>query len=317
MILAVILGFVSSRAIAGESWVGKKIAIKMGHPKFGATDDNGKQVYYGKLSYVIYTVVGDQDGRLQVRHHGKEGWFDKTDAILWENAISYFTEQIRANPKDAEAYSRRGVVWDDKGEYDIAIKDYNECIRLTPGDAVYYCNRGRAFRQKKDYDRAIADLNEAIRLNPKLESAYNNRGFAFWNKKDDGRAIADWKEAIRLEPNYDPPHNNLAWIMATCPKAEIRNGKKAIKYARKACELSGWKNPQYLGTLGAAYAESGQFAEAIKWQKKAFEFPNYEEEFGKFGRELLKLYEKRMPYRQSLLLPSRDTIEIGIRCSPV
>ena len=41
--------------------------------------------------------------------------------------------------------------------------------------------------------------------------------------------------------------------------------------ATKACKLTGWKNPNYLATLAAAFAEAGNFDDAVKWEEKAIE----------------------------------------------
>ena len=104
---------------------------------------------------------------------------------------------------DAEAYYKRGVEYDEKGDYDKAISEFTEAIRLKPDYAEAYSRRGTAYVYKEDYDKAISDLNEAIRLNPKYEKAYYWRGGAYFDKKDYDRAISDYNEAIRLDPKYD------------------------------------------------------------------------------------------------------------------
>ncbi len=193
-------------------------------------------------------------------------------------------------------YIQRGAAWYDKNQYDKAIADLNEAIRLDPTYAIAYNNRGVAWQHKKEYDKAIADLNEAIRLEPTYAIAYNNRGNAWRDKKNYDKAIADYNEAIRLDPKDADVHNALAWLRATCPDESLRDGRKAVELATRACDLTECKDVNKLDTLAAAYAEVGDFDKAIEWQEKANKlYTNANDR--KKGEDRLRLYQDKKPYR--------------------
>ena len=50
---------------------------------------------------------------------------------------------------------------------------------------------------------------------------------------------------------------------------EVRNGSEAVALAEKACKLTDDKEPVLVGTLAAAYAEVGRFADALAVAEKA------------------------------------------------
>jgi hypothetical protein len=110
---------------------------------------------------------------------------------------------------------------------------------------------------------------------------------------------------IRINPSDADAHNQLARVLATGP-ARVRDGKLAVEYATRACELTGWKNPNFIDTLAAANAETGDFDRAVEIQKKALAFPDFQKADGKGGRERLHLYERKMPYRDPALAPMKD-----------
>jgi len=95
--------------------------------------------------------------------------------------------------------------------------------------------------------------------------------------------------------------NDLAWVKATHPSPQLRNGREAVEYATRACEMTEWKELICIDTLAAAYAEVGDFESAVKWQEKAISLiaeldrPKEKAQF----EERLKLYLSSQPYREN------------------
>ncbi|MFT5443641.1 MAG: tetratricopeptide (TPR) repeat protein, partial [Myxococcota bacterium] len=65
--------------------------------------------------------------------------------------------------------------------------------------------------------------------------------------------------------------NNYAWLLATVPDAELRDGNKAIRVIRQAISDLEKSNVAFLDTLAAAMAEVGRFEDAIKVQTEVID----------------------------------------------
>lgn len=219
---------------------------------------------------------------------------DALEGGKYDQAIAKFTEGI------ARAYRARGIAHAAKGDLDKALADYNESIRLNAEDPIAYYNRGNVYKEKGSTEKAIADYSEAIRLDRQFMMAYGNRANVYKNIGNYDKAVADYNQAIRIDPGTWINYDNLAWLLATCPKKDVRSGKKAVELARKACDLDSWKNAWRLDTLAAAYAEAGDFKEAVKWAKEAVNFgTDYPKKKLEEIQTRLKLYEAGKPYRET------------------
>jgi tetratricopeptide (TPR) repeat protein len=230
--------------------------------------------------------------------HGRGlAWDSKQD---YDKALKDFDEAIRLNPNEADFFFNRGRVWFAKVDYDKAIKDFSESIRLNPKDADTFVARGEAWYEKKEFDKAIKDYSEAIQLEPKSIVAFNDRGRAWEGKKEYDKAIKDYTEAVKLDPADADTNNGLAWLLATCPQAKYRDGKRAVELATKACEVSQWKDVASIDTLATAYAETGDFDQAVKFEKQAIEKLTKEDEkrLGDEFRARLKLFMDKKPYHE-------------------
>jgi Flp pilus assembly protein TadD len=117
-----------------------------------------------------------------------------------------------------------------------------------------------------------------------------------YNANHYSQALADLGEATRLDPQNTTALNNYAWVLATCPDATVRDGKKALAIALKACELSKWNDAAAWDTLAAAYAETGDFDNAIKWENKYLSSLSLTQADATDGQARFGLYEAHQPY---------------------
>jgi tetratricopeptide (TPR) repeat protein len=102
------------------------------------------------------------------------------------------------------------------------------------------------------------------------------------------------KESLQFDPSPADAYNSLAWLRASCPDEKHRNGAEAVDYATKACEASDYKNAVWIATLAAAYAEQGNFDEAIRWQTKAMELRPTQR-----AEERLQQYKSGKPFHEN------------------
>jgi tetratricopeptide (TPR) repeat protein len=201
-----------------------------------------------------------------------------------------------AEPQTALEFTARAGDWLHAKLYDKAIADCNLAIALGCHDPRARIYRGLARREKKEYDQAIADYDEAIQLDAQSDFAYIARSAAWSAKLEYHKAEADLAQAERLAPESPVTCNARAWMWATCPDAKYRDGRKSVEAATKACELTDWDEAGIIDTLAAGYAETGDFASAVKWQNRAIELEKDAKDKAEFV-DRLKLYEQKTPYR--------------------
>jgi tetratricopeptide (TPR) repeat protein len=191
----------------GTSWLGREIILKKPGVKLSAARDGGTLHEIDETNDIVMTVKRDEGGRIMIQAPGISGWLRKDDAVLVDDAIPFFTGQIRGNPGDARARVMRSYAEFHKRNLDNALNDAGEAIKLNPNCALAYCVRGCIFTDKRAYAKAIEQLDTAIRLKPNNLWALNCRAGAFWFLKDYARAIRDCDEAIRTDPKYGSVFN--------------------------------------------------------------------------------------------------------------
>ncbi len=199
--------------------------------------------------------------------------------------------------EEVTMHGTRGLDLAAKGELEAAILEFNEVLLIDPRDTIALYNRGAAYLAKQDYDKAVCDFTEAIRLNPRDAESHQYRGLVYVTQRKFSEAIVDFSDAVRIDPKLAAAYDSLAFLKSCCPVANLRNGLEAIEAARKACELTSWKNHWYLTRLAAAYAEAEDFEQAIASQNRALDSAALTDEDRREMKARLALYEQHQPYR--------------------
>jgi tetratricopeptide (TPR) repeat protein len=248
-------------------------------------------------------ALKDLDDAIRLDAKLKTAWNSRGNIYVsrkeYDKALSDFDEALKIAPKDAVTLNDRGVVYQTQKDYAKARSDYDAAIALEPKLLSAFANRGSVWFEEKQYDKSLGDYNRAIEIDPSVGYLYNGRGRAYSEKKEFLKARFDFEEAADLDPSIDNL-NAVAWLLSTCPDAEIRNPRKAVRFAERAVRLSELDDKtapgDLLDTLAAAYASVGKWKEAVRSQEEALEDPDFVQGHGEEGRQRLELYSEKKPY---------------------
>ncbi|UCC21917.1 MAG: tetratricopeptide repeat protein [Planctomycetota bacterium] len=221
----------------------------------------------------------------------------------YDEAVSHFNVTLAAKPDWAEAHHNIGAVYYLQGKLDLAARHCSEAIRLSPDYYDAHQNMGMVMTKQGKLDEAIKHFTKALEAVPPHPEVHYNLGGVYYRQGKLKLAAEQCAEALRLRPDYlsarvtlagilvelgenesavehyyralqlvpDQPYvlKNLAWILATSKDVKPERPDDALKFAVRACELTGYTEPEYLDTLAAAYAAAGKFSEAVETATKA------------------------------------------------
>jgi tetratricopeptide (TPR) repeat protein len=148
----------------------------------------------------------------------------KNSKVEFDLAIDDYTEAIKLDPFNKDAYAGRIKCYCRINKNNAALKDCNEMIRIDPYDVRGYFMRGETYGIfMNDHAKGLADLNKAMKMSPDA-SVYITRGRVYLLMKAYDKAISDLTEGLRLGPDK---RNRMIGEKA------LKDAQDSIKKARK------------------------------------------------------------------------------------
>ena len=162
-------------------------------------------------------------------------WYNRGSAYnelhQYDKAVTDFSKVIELDPKHVRAWTNRGVAYNELHQYEKAIADLTKATELDPKNGTVWRNRGYAYSELHQYDKAVTDFSKVIELDPNSAPAWNDRGVAYLRLRQYDKALADFKKTLELAPTDPVGQNNLAWLLAACPEAKLRDPTRAVQLA--------------------------------------------------------------------------------------
>jgi hypothetical protein len=146
---------------------------------------------------------------------------------------------------------------------------YEHAVNVTRDN--YVMNLYLAIFAERDgrVDDALNSYREAARIRPTDPILQFKVSELLARQGKIPQALAGFRNVLALDPNQVQALNNLAWYLATHVDQRLRNGAEAVSLAQRACDLTGYKDPDLLDTLAAAFAEAGKFDDAVATAQRA------------------------------------------------
>lgn len=214
----------------------------------------------------------------------------------FERALLDVEQVLRMQPGLLEARRMRAILLAQSGKLDESIAELEAIKDESPQDAELLLQLATLLRMKKEPQKALEYYSAAVELEPDNIVMRQNRADTYLWLGKQAEALADYEAAVKLDPDNSNVLNNLAWLLATSPDENLRDGKRAVELATRAAEVTEHKQAHILSTLAASYAETGDFENAVKWSEKALEIGP--EEMKDNLRKELEAFRAGRPWRE-------------------
>ena len=229
----------------------------------------------------------------------------RSQASYWHNSETIWRRTLACTSRNSGAEQNFGQAIYEKGNVEEAMVHFQNALRIDPSQASVHSALGVALLEMGRAAQSLNSLRRALALDPNDADAHYNIGNTLLQLGRAREAVAEYRRALEINRDDIEAQNNLAWVLATCPEASVRDGSKAVAIAERADSLTKSKSPVISATLAAAYAEAGRFADAVKAAERAVQLATGEGNQSRANsiRSQIELYRTASAFRDRRYTP--------------
>ena len=214
----------------------------------------------------------------------------------YDEAISDFDRLVDVEADQAGNHHERAMAHLLAGHLCRAVADLDRCLVLDPTFAPAYSIRAGIHVRSGRYEAALVDIDKALQIRPDDPGDLHNRAVVLTALERYEEAIREYRRVIDRDPHSAGSCNNLAWLLVTAKDPAVRDGRRALAYAKEAVKRA--DSPAWLDTLAAAYAECGHFPRAAATAAEAYQRSDPPNERFRRRIEIYRKYQTLAAWRE-------------------
>lgn len=204
------------------------------------------------FSYTANPVISNQDLDQRVAEA-----FERHKANDYDFAHKVYRDVLAQNPNHPQALHYMGLMAQQMGHGDQAMKLIRRSIQLDNSDATAFDHMGRLYLRKEDYEAAAKHSKIAVDREPENVAFLNNYGNSLKYIGDVDGAVEQYRKVLEISPETAISTYNLANVL------KIRKSyDEAIVWFRKTISVE----PDHFRArfeLAVSLEQKGDFDEAV------------------------------------------------------
>jgi tetratricopeptide (TPR) repeat protein len=214
-------------------------------------------------------------------------------------AIVQLRQALKIHPDNALNHDQLAVALRRTGHLDEAEAQWHRALEILPNFVEAREELGFLLFQQGRWIEATQQMWKVLEIRPDRVETHNILGVMFTDHGCWAEAIMHFQKACELRPGQISYRYNLAWLLAACPEASLRNGDKAVELAQQAKQLTDGQDPYVLRALAAALAENRRYSDAVATAQEALALAVARNNTSLAGalRVQIGLYQANQPFR--------------------